>query len=779
MKAQERRRMCAALFVSAAVLVPAVTAFAQEGGGTIEEVVVTARKRAENLQNIPVAVTAVSGEAIKAQSIESIREVSNQTPSLAISQGSAGRASVVVTIRGQTNNDLLLTVDPAVGIYIDGVNVAKTITGELANLLDVERVEVLKGPQGTLYGRNTTGGSVNIFSKLPGDDPMGQVSLRGGSFNRRGGTLIFNMPIKGDDVALRVAGMYDKRDGMGENIGLGKKVGGDMNGGSMRATLRVRPTDSVEFLLRGDYTASTTSSIAQKPRGLITANPALATAANPLGITAAANVVGARIGLTAAQVATPAGQVAVKQAYANAVAGLGFWDSNSTYGNSDDVYSWGTSGTLTVDLPADMQFKSISAYRAADRQTFYDQDGTPFSLLHTNGYTHQEVLSQELQLSGVMFDERLNWIVGGYYSREFGFDGTQSVSLGSEATRSFNEGHVRNKSLAGFGQATFDITDKLSLTGGLRYTEEDKRLVSANRRLDGLCNLPTALRLPGTCLVIRYDKWDAWNYTASIDFKPIDGVLVYAKTGTGFRSGGHNLRGGVDPTTFQTFDPEHVKDYEIGLKADWLNHRVRTNFAAYRTNYKDIQRVVLVPSTLNPSSTVVQNAARAVVRGAEAEITINPIDHLTLKATGGLTDPKYKEYRDGFGVDLSSFPFVYIPKKTYSLSANYTQPMDWGKVAAQVDWAYKGRVYYDDDSLFNGTRGNPEFRYQSGFGLLNARIGFTFDDPQMDVSFYAKNITNKRYIAYELDLTSTAIGFMSYVPGDRRTWGFEVTKTFQ
>jgi len=766
MKAQERRRVCAALFVSAAVLAPAVTAFAQEGGGTIEEVVVTARKRAENLQEIPVAVTAVSGESIKAQSIESIREVANQTPSLAISQGSAGRASVVVTIRGQTNNDLLLTVDPAVGIYIDGVNVAKTITGELANLLDVERVEVLKGPQGTLYGRNTTGGSINIFSKLPGADPMGQVSLRGGSFNRRGGTLIFNMPIKGDDVALRVAGMYDKRDGMGDNIGLGKKVGGDMNGGSLRATLRVRPTDSVEFLLRGDYTASTTSSIAQKPRGLITGSTA-------------ATIVGQRIGLTAAQAATPAGRAQAAAAYANQVAGLGFWDSNSTYGNSDDVYSWGTSGTLTVDLPADLQFKSISAYRAADRQTFYDQDGTPFSLLHTNGYTHQEVLSQELQLSGVMFDERLNWIAGGYYSREFGFDGTQSVSLGSEATRSFNEGHVRNKSLAGFGQATFDITDRLSITGGLRYTEEDKRLVSGNRRLDGLCNLPTSLRLPGTCIVIRYDKWDAWNYTASIDFKPVDGMLVYAKTGTGFRSGGHNLRGGVDPTTFLTFNPERVKDYELGLKADWFDRRVRTNLAVYRTNYKNIQRIVLVPSTLNPSSTVVRNAARAVVKGAEAEVTIVPIENLTLKATGGLTDPKYKEYRDGFGVDLSSFPFVYIPKKTYSLSANYTHPMDWGKVTAQVDWAYRGRVYYDDDSLFNGTNGYPDFRYQSGFGLLNGRVGFTFDDPQMEVAFFAKNITNKRYIAYELDLTSTAIGFMSYVPGDRRTWGFEVTKTFQ
>jgi len=769
---RNRRLTRAALLLGAAAVLAPVAAMAQEVG--LEEVVVTARKREENLQEIPVAVTAITGEAIKAQSIESIRDVANQTPSLALTQGSAGRSSVVVTIRGQTNNDLLLTVDPAVGIYLDGVSIAKTITGELANLLDVERVEILKGPQGTLYGRNTTGGSINIFSKLPGADPQGQVSLRTGSFDRYGGTLVFNMPIKGDDLALRFAAQYDKRDGWGTNIGRDQKVGGDMDGGSARLTLLARPVETVQFILRGDYTASATSSIAQKPRGLV---PQL-NGAN----TVALNIVGAAAGLTPAQLATPAGRAAAMQYYAGQVAGLGFWDSNSTYGNSDDSYSWGVSGTFTVDLPSDMQFKSITAYRAADRNTFYDQDGTRFSLLHTNGYTHQEIQSQELQLSGALLDERVNWIVGGYYSREFGFDGTQSVSLGSEATRSFNEGHVRNKSLAGFGQATFKVTDKLSLTGGLRYTEEDKKLVSTNRRLDGLCNLPTTLRLSGRCIVIRYDQWNAWNYTASVDYKPVDGVLVYAKTGTGFRSGGHNLRGGVDPTTFTTFNPEKVKDYELGLKADWLDRRVRTNLAVFRTKYNDIQRVVIVPSIVNPSATVVQNAAKATIKGAEAEITARPIDRLILKATGSLTDPKYKAYRDGFGADLSRQPFVYIPKKTYSFSAAYTQPMDWGQVSAQLDYAYKGRVYYNADSVYSGNanivNGLPDFRYQSGYGLLNGRLSAKFDDAKLEVAVFAKNITNKRYIAYELDITNTQIGFVSYVPGERRTWGLEVTKTF-
>ena len=756
-----------ALFVGAAVMAPTM-AFAQSGQGTIEEVVVTARKRAESLQEIPVAVTAISSEALKAQSVESIRDVANQTPSLLINQGSSGRASLVVTIRGQTNNDLLLTVDPAVGIYIDGVSMAKTITSELANLLDVERVEVLKGPQGTLYGRNTTGGSVNIFTKLPGADPEGQVSIRGGSFNRVGGSLIFNMPIKGEDIALRFAGSYDKRDGWGRNATLGKKVGGDLDGGSVRTSLLVRPTESVEVLLRGDYTKSTTTSIPHKPRGLVPGSTA-------------ATLIGQAIGLTAAQAATPAGRAQAAAAYANSVPG-GFYDTNTDFQSLDHSYSWGTSGTVTVDLPADMQFKSISAYRVSNRATFYDLDGSRFALLSTNGYTHQELLSQELQLTGEVFNNRLNWILGGYYSREFGLDGTQSINFGATATRNFNEGHVRNKSIAGFGQATFKVTDQLSLTGGLRYTEEDKRLITLNHNLAGVCNVPVQLRLGGRCMGILDGTWDAWNYTASVDYKPIDGVLVYAKTSTGFRSGGHNLRGGLDITTFQSFNPEHVKDYEVGLKADWLDRRVRTNFALYRTNYRDIQRVVIVPSINAPSATVVQNAAAATVKGAEAEITVNPIDHLTLKATGGLTDPKYKDYRDGFGRDLSGQPFVFIPKKTYSLSANYFVPMDWGQISGQVDYIYKGRVYYNADSMFsggaNGANGLPDYRYQSGFGLLNGRLSAKFDDAQLEVAVFAKNITKKQYVAFNLDITNTALGFVTYVPSEPRTWGVEVTKTF-
>jgi iron complex outermembrane recepter protein len=488
--------------------------------------------------------------------------------------------------------------------------------------------------------------------------------------------------------------------------------------------------------------------------------------------------VGGRLGLGAAAT-TPAGRAQAAAAYAASGDVGDFHDTNQDFSPSlSDVYSWGTSGTLTWTLSDNLEAKSISAYRVADRMTFYDLDGSPFPILHTNGYTHQEVFSQELQLAGDAVDGRLNWIIGGYYSREFGFDGTQSISLNSFATRSFNEGHVTNKSIAGFGQATFNITDQFGITAGLRYTEEEKRLVSANRRLDGLCNLPVDLRLPGQCLVIRDDTWDALNYSFSLDYKPVDGVLLYAKTSTGFRSGGHNLRGGIDPITFETFDPEHVTDYEIGLKGDWLDGRLRTNLAAYYTKYKDIQRAVLVPSTLNPSSTVVRNAARATIYGGEAEVTFIPVDNLTLRATAGLTEPEYEEYRDGLGVDLSDQPFTYIPDRTYSLSAAYVMPMESGDLRFQVDWAWRGRVYYDDDSLFNGTNGLPDLRGQDAFGLLNARVSKRYESLGLDIALYGKNILDEEYIAGNLDTSTTALGFNSAVPGEPAIWGLEITKRF-
>ncbi len=756
-QAQKRLSLRLALCAGAIACLPA-TGFAQDGSA-IEEVVVTARKRSENLQSVPVAVTAISAEAIKNQSIESIRDITNQTPSLLVNQGSSGRNSLVVTIRGQTNNDLLLTVDPAVGIYIDGVSLAKTITGELANLTDVDHVEVLKGPQGTLYGRNTTGGSLNIFTRLPTGELGGEITLRTGNFGRYGGAVIANLPLKGDDLALRIVGNYDKRDPWGKNVYSGKGAGGDLDGGTLRGTLLARPADKVEVLIRGDYTKSTTTSIPHKSRGLIPTSAAATT-------------------FVPRETGVPGG-AAGAAAYAGANANLGFWDTNFNYDSKEHTYSWGTSATVNVDLTADMAFKAISAYRVADRDTFYDLDGSPFNILHTHGYTHQEIVSHEAQLTGKALDGRLNWIVGGYYSREFGFDGTQSVSLGAAATRSFNEGHVVNKSAAGFTQASFDLTDQFSVTGGLRYTHESKHLTSANRRLDGVCNLPVALRQPGQCLVFRDASWNKLNYLLSADYKPADGVLVYVSTSTGFRSGGHNLRGGIDPTTFQTFNPENVKNYELGLKADWLDHRLRTNFAAYYTDYKNIQRVILVASTLNPTSTVVGNAASAKVQGLEAEIVARPIENLTLTATGALTDPKYKVYRDGLGTDFSGQPFVFIPKKTYSLSAAYNIPIEAGDLRLQADWSWRGRVFYNADSQFNGsTAARPDYRGQAAFGLLNARASVKLDDGGLEMAFFGKNLLNKKYSAFLLDTTNTALGFVTYVPGDRRTWGFEVTKTF-
>ncbi|MET0378252.1 MAG: TonB-dependent receptor plug domain-containing protein, partial [Spongiibacteraceae bacterium] len=270
------------------------TALAQsEGGfrGGLEEVVVTARKREETLQSVPIAVTAVTAESIQNQSIQDLRQIQYSTPGLTMNPPNSDRSNSAPQIRGQSISDTVLTVDPAVGIYIDGVNIAKTNGGELSSLLDVERIEVLKGPQGTLFGRNTTGGAISVSFKQPTGEFEGEVIGRTDNWGRKGGALVLNLPITGPDLALRIAGQYDNREGFGENVANGDDISGDMDSGNVRTALLWRPTETVELTLRADYTHSNQEGPAYKLGGLVPSS---------LGV----QNIGMQRGLTAAQAAT-------------------------------------------------------------------------------------------------------------------------------------------------------------------------------------------------------------------------------------------------------------------------------------------------------------------------------------------------------------------------------------------------------------------------------------------------------------------------------------------
>ena len=745
------------------------SAFAQETGETVDtsdaidgDIIVMARKREERLQDVPLAITALSGESLTNQSIQSFRDLQEQTPSLSINPVSADRNSTAITLRGQTQTDALLTTDPAVGIYLDGVNIAKTISTEMSNLIDVDRVEILKGPQGTLFGRNTTGGAINIFYKQPTDHFEGKIVLRTDEYRRRGASAVVNVPLA-STLALRVVGQYDKRDGYGRNRVDGKYIGGDLNGGNLRAALRWDVSDAIDLTVRGDYNKASTSTLAWHIAGVRPTSSLLTNAIAQGGSLA---------------------EILAQNA--------DYRDVNHGGESISRIEAWGTSATLNIRLNDSIDFKSISAYRELDRLTQHDLDATRFNLILVRQPTRQKVFTQESQISGLSLDDRLNWIVGAFYSRETGTDGTRTINYNTTTnidgrTVNVTDGSVENSSIAGFAQATFKLTDTLNLTGGLRYTKDSKALDSRNRVDRPLgtflrCNLPTAIvgtvTTEAGCVANLKQSYSDWSYMATLDYKPRDGLLFYARTARGYKAGGFNLRGGADPLTFQPFDPETVTDYELGLKSDWFDRRLRLNLAGYISKYDGIQRTVIVGSSLPPPSpptlTVVRNAAKGTIKGFEAEATAVPLDGLTLRGALGYVHARYDDYVSN-GVDRSFERFPYLPAWNWSLSAAYEHEMPGGPLRAQIDYAYKGTHDGAPSSLTDPL--TKSWTTIQGYGLLNLRISKTFEKPSMNVALFVKNLTDKRYGTTVLDF-SGSLGYVLTAPGDPRIIGAEVSFDF-
>jgi iron complex outermembrane receptor protein len=753
----------------------------------IENVVVTARKREELVQDVPLAITAISGFQMEKAGIDDLSDLQYQTASLFLRPASAASSSLFLIIRGQSQADTLLTTDSSVGVYIDNVYVPRQL-GLKAALYDIERVEVIKGPQGTLFGRNTTGGAINITTRRPHYDGVdGFIEGEYGRFDRTvlGGAV--NIPVVQDKFAVRLTGKFDQRDGYGRSLidGSDRADNEEYLG---RIGVTIDPTENVNISITGDYQHL-------KGRGAVHQlvypgqfNPGAGII--PAGILAAGIDVG---GLNPADI--PNGPTFLP----GVTAGYNYLNSISVgqRGLSYDNYAqpfegvgfetWGIGGTITVDLGSS-EFKSITGYREFNRFSRLDLDASPVNLFRGDNFTKAHFLSQELQLLGTAFDDSLEWVFGGFYSDEGGNDINTNYAL--NAVNAFNpnisDGLVTNKSWALFAQTTYHVTDALSLTAGGRYTKEKKSLIARNRFYNGAggfnCNIPNDPVIkpdPNVCEGYFSSTFDGWSWLFSADYKLNDGALVYAKTSRSFRGGGQNLRGTTDPTSFTPFAPEFAQDYEIGVKADFLDNRVRLNLAGYITDYSDIQRSVIKSTPQGGIVTLLQNAAKGIIKGVEFEATAVPTDGLTLKGSLALTDAKYKEFTDinpltGLPRDRSAEPFV-IPKWTYSVGARYDVPVGDNTLGFQVDWYYQSGINFlpSKNAAIPANTG-----FQNGYGLLNARIDFQIEAWNLEIAVYGKNLTNEKYLVDAVDFTNSALSHASGVIGEPRIWGIQFKKRF-
>lgn len=733
----------------------------------VEEVVVTAQKFEQRLQDTPVAITAFTAKSLEQHLTTSITDLQLQTPSLQFRTSTTDNMTPLVSLRGQAQTRGDLGKQPSVGLYQDGVY-ALTTAGITAagGMLDVERVEVLAGPQGTLYGRNTPGGAINIISKLPTSEFGGQFQGIVGNEDLYNINGVLNIPMA-EGVGLRLVGQFQRDGGYGEDIAHHSSTG-DVDVESLRGTFRAQPNDRVDVVLRADFTHARSGGNIAKVAALKPGSLAVLATAAKLGLPFTAD--GLSQAYNALLATNPAGK----------------YDSNLSLNQMTDVKQWGVSATVGYVLDDTWSIKSISAYRGLKKVADED-DPFPVEILEcaqkyalTQGNcvnVRADQYTQELQLVGNLFDNRLKSLSGAFFYYGHALDNLEYgvIPALNPTTPSLDHATITDRSWAIFHQSTLAVTDRLNFTGGVRYTSERVSMLANNYNAGpaGSCQVPVADRIGGQCLGEYGRKFTNWSWTFGADLKATDAVLLYAKASRGFKAGGVNTLGSSLPGSFTPFDPEVATQYEAGIKSEWLDGRVRANLAAYYTDYQDIQRNVTVFVPPSNTASVTLNAASGVIEGVEAQLTVIPVEGLQLSGTASYIDAYYKKYVDN-GVDKSGNVFPAVPKWQLSASAVYTVPVGVGDLQFGVDWYWQSKVVFDPDnhSAFSGATG-----LQDAYSLFNGRIALDFAGQDLQIAVWGKNLTNEYYLAGALDVTA-ALGYGANYYAPPRTFGLMVTKKF-
>ncbi|MEZ5710234.1 MAG: TonB-dependent receptor [Blastomonas sp.] len=751
---------------TAAIALTALPALAQddEGAGASEGdvIVVTARRREESILDVPIAVTALGADDLADLQASDLSGVQGAVPNVNIVQGRGSATSANFFIRGIGQPDALQTFDPAVGVYVDGVYMSR-IQGALLNLFDVARVEVLRGPQGTLYGKNTIGGAVNIVSRKPDFlDTHYEGSFSYGRFDEITAKGYVSTPL-GDNMAFSLAGLWDERDGIVTDPLTGQRYN-DRDNLSFRGILRADPAPGVELSLSGDYT---------RQRNALT----LGQATTPLFQT--------DFGL---------GAVLLPPAVSDSPYRYRASTSFSN-GEGQKLDHWGVAMTANIDLSDSLELVSITSYRDLEPEFFIDIDATEYELGDVFVGIDQRQWSQELQLK--YSGDRLNGVLGLYYLDEkveshqeayaddlFAFNGFP-ISF----TRLIDDAQ-RTRSFAAFGQATYDFSDRFSVTGGLRYTREKKSYnrftttISDLALLNGIDFLfPGSLPAP-----LNSDDdavFDAWTPSVTLSFKPDANKLIYASASRGFKSGGFNGRANslsdltliVNGTSqlVTRFEPETVWTYELGAKGSFLDGAVRLSAAAFYSDYKDFQARVGggVAGSAGAGVFPVLNAGKLRITGFEFEATVKPSDPLTLSAAVGYLDADYKEFNDGRRVPPQSFSCnptgtrivcqpAFAPPLTLRLGGDYRIPLgDSASLSLGGDLRFVDKQFLSVDNRPGLT--------ENGYWLGNVYAQLDLMDGRYYLRGAIKNVGDTLYRTDGQEFSSVG-NIQTVYYGDPRTW---------
>ncbi|MAT52765.1 MAG: hypothetical protein CMK32_16435 [Porticoccaceae bacterium] len=775
----------------------------------LEEIVVTARKSAETLQTTPVAVSAISEEIMVQKQLLQMVDLQRSAPSLSLNTGGTGPASILyASIRGQAQNSPNSVTDAAVGVYVDGVYLGRPIGSNLG-FLDVGQVEVLRGPQGTLFGRNTTGGAITVTTNRPDTAAFGgHVKAEVGNYNLRHIETVLNVPIN-DELATRFAYRWNERDGYIDNPFYSEDFKDVDEAYSARGSVLWTPTDTpveVFFSIDHEY---------YKDNGTPT------------------TVIAYNDDARAASFLPNVAQLFASVGY-NPRDFEGQFDKTFGFVQTavlDDElmtpsnYTRATGATLDFQVEmGEATLRSITAYRESVSSNQNDLDGSPVDIISFFSEYGNRQWSQEVQLSGNLTDNL--YLVGGlYHFEESGYEFSHAHQFGVFIQNFIAMGIVppfsyRNtfsnysaKSQGAFVQANYDLTDKLRLTAGYRYTQDERNIVRAPESnyipqpgLPVSCGLtaaelgfdPTGFPL-SACQIRAGEDFGYPAYVVSLDYQLNDDIFVYAKHSRASMAGSLNTREVPAPFSFAV-DPETVQDIEVGMKADLLDDRLRANVAAFYMEGEDVQRIINAFNSAGTGLTQFNtNTGDTEIQGLELELTAIPWDGMEINFSAAVLDGEYvsgsftEERFDSQGnvvtVDRSNEEIPRLPELTYSIGATQRFNLDIGELTAHLDYSY-----IDDQALVTVTGTpdpNPVIDAQNradakfvndnatidGYGLLNARLALQLNSPDVEIALWGRNLTDEEYNTNVFE-SWTALGFLLHNQGNPRTYGASVTYRF-
>jgi iron complex outermembrane recepter protein len=717
------RKLLLSAILASTSLLAAVAAQAQTppAGGedlALEDIIVTANKRQESIQDVAASITALSGDNLAEAGVTNTEALSALTPGLLVQRSVIGK----ISIRGVGNENYTISGDPGVAVHSDGVYVARAAAG-LFDLFDIERVEVLRGPQGTLYGRNATGGVINVIPNAPSEEFGGRVSAEYGNYDKIRVEAMLNGGIA-PGLSARVAVLGAWRDGFTTNVFPGAEARGlgDLDNQDL-------------FAARGQLAYENETVRARLSVEYINDNSNLPPY-KYLNTPTAAVVAGQNYRIGQLRV--------VEQGFELAVPG-----ATRNVGTDADLFKTNQLGIglhLDFDI-GDLNLKSITGYRSTQFNWFNDGDGAP--IFHVN-YIQQddnEQISQEFQLSGT--SDRIDWIVGA-----FGFRETGNTYIALPFTFGANlpfyidiRAEAKTRALAAFGEMTFKATDQLKLTVGARFNNE-------KRSIDGtyIINFGTLTPVP----LSGEESFNSFTPRFVLSYEASDDLNLYASATRGFKSGGFNLLA-IQPS----FDPEKVWSFEAGFKSQLLDNRLRFNANLFYMDYKDMQ----VGQVVNLSATIT-NAASSRLYGIEAEMMAKPNDNVEFGATVAYLNAKFKDFCTGDPtrptapiaagctaanpVQLEGNRLARSPE--LALTGYFVVSNDFdgiGNVALRGDIRYQSQMYF---TQFNrSASAQPPGVEQEGYAVANMRLTWTSESERFSVSSYVNNLFDKDYFSEVLE----------------------------